>query len=521
MRDWERRRRRFDTWTSLVTLRFRQDALDAERRRKAALAGELEVVVAPYDTAIKRALLTGPSRTALERVLGPHAFARWENDLGAFADVVAGDLVREHELADAYTALIAGARTAFRGGQASAGDLARFAEDPDRDTRREAAFASFAIFEANAGALDAIFDDLVRTRASIARDLGYVDFGDLAYRRRGRTDYGPSDVAAFREDVRTSIVPLAEEIAREQAEALGVDALMPWDAAVFDRGGRIAMPDSPDDLLARVVDALGALSPEIGAFAARNAAAGLYDVHDRPGKAPGAFCTVFASSGTPFVFAKLSGTSADVGTLAHETGHALQMARSAHQPVLEYVVPTAETGEICSMALEFLLWPQYERVLGADAARFRARHLRTQLMMLPYIAAVDEFQDRVYATPGAAPAERNAMWLEMERRYMPWLNDGGIPHLARGGRWQRQRHIYAFPFYYIDYGLAMCCALQLWTESLGDPTSALERYLALCAIGGELPFRALTERAGLRSPFAPGTLATVADAARSELRATS
>jgi M3 family oligoendopeptidase len=476
------------------------------------------VTVARHDTAIKRALTFGPYRASLEPHLGAHVFARWEQDARTFDESVAADLVAERRLADDYTALLAGARTPFRGAEASLGQLARHNEDPDRETRREAVTAAGELVEANAERLDAIYDGLVRTRATIAENLGFARFTDVAYRRRGRVDYGPADAAAFRDDVRTHIVPLAVEIVRAQAEALGVAAVMPWDANVFDRAGRMAVAP-PSEQLAQLREALTLLDPDAGALAARMTEAGLYDIEDRPGKAQGAFCTFFATSGDAFVFVKPTGTSADLGSLVHETGHAIQMVRSREQPVLEYVVPSAETGEICSMALEFLMWPYYDRFLGPDAARFRARHLRVMLTMLPYIAAVDAFQERVYADPSATPAERNAMWLEMERRYMPWLSHGDIPMFANGRRWQRQRHIYNDPFYYIDYGLAMCCALQLWAQSFSDAAGALERYRAIAARGGELPFRALVRTVGLRSPFEPGTLAGVAETARRELAA--
>jgi oligoendopeptidase F len=93
---------------------------------------------------------------------------------------------------------------------------------------------------------------------------------------------------------------------------------------------------------------------------------------------------------------------------------------------------------------------------------------------------------------------------------MPHRHAGEIPHVVRGGSWQRQRHVYGFPFYYIDYGLAMCCALQFWTAAQHDRAAALAAYIALCKRGGDGPFVQLVESAGLRSPFAPGVLGDVA-----------
>jgi M3 family oligoendopeptidase len=259
------------------------------------------------------------------------------------------------------------------------------------------------------------------------------------------------------------------------------------------------------------------MHPKLGAFAQLVADDALFDIDLRDGKTGGAFCTFFPTLGLPFVFANFDGTSRSVTSVVHELGHAFQDYSARGKAALEYLMPTAEAGEIHSLSLEFLAYPHYERLFGAGAARFRRQHLCMLLLMLPYIAAIDEFQERVYAEPHASPAERHAIWLGLERTYLPHRDAGDIPHLVRGGRWQRQPHVYASPFYYIDYGLALCCALQLWSRSLDDHAATMETYVALCERGGELPFRQLVQSAGLQSPFEPGALAAVARLARAFL----
>jgi oligoendopeptidase F len=78
-------------------------------------------------------------------------------------------------------------------------------------------------------------------------------------------------------------------------------------------------------------------------------------------------------------------------------------------------------------------------------------------------------------------------------------------------------HIYRLPFYYIDYTLALCCALQMWASSYDDPQGTLERYVRLCTRGGEDAFRTLVTSAGLTPPFEPGALSRVAARAREVL----
>ena len=71
----------------------------------------------------------------------------------------------------------------------------------------------------------------------------------------GRTDYDATDVARFRAEIRTEIVPLAREIAARQAGALGIQAVMPWDEQVFDARGRLRAPASADAILSSLREA--------------------------------------------------------------------------------------------------------------------------------------------------------------------------------------------------------------------------------------------------------------------------
>jgi len=244
---------------------------------------------------------------------------------------------------------------------------------------------------------------------------------------------------------------------------------------------------------------------------------GLTDLKTRQGKAGGGFCTNFPDHGVPYIFANFNGTKGDVEVFTHEMGHAFQSYMSREQFPVEYLWPTAESCEIHSMSLEYLTWPHMEKFFGDDADRFRRIHLTSSLLFLPYGVAIDHFQHLVYASPEASPAERHAMWREMEKKYLPWRNYGGNEQGERGAMWQRQMHVYLCPFYYIDYTLAEICALQFWVRSESDPAEALESYVALCARGGDAPFQELARSAGLVSPFAEGCLTDVVAKARKAL----
>lgn len=506
---WERLRRRVSAWKARAQLQLRRDVFDESAAADGRAVAEAAPLFEALDGEVKAYFVASNERQAVEQIAGAATLARWESDLTAFAPAIQDDLRAETELTNEYFQLIGKVRASVRGEAYSLTGLGSFAEDADRSLRREASEAGWTAVGEQTADLDTIFDALVHRRAAMARKLGYTSYITLAYKRRGRVDYGPADVARFRDEIVESIVPLAASLAREQEAALGVELLMPWDEGLFDALPPPRPPAMADMLMRRLKSVADSIDPTFDEFITLMMQTRFMDLSDRPGKAGGGFCTFLPDEGMPFVFANYTGACRDVRSIIHELGHAFQKYRSRDHRVLEHIVPTSEIGEIHSIALELLAERFYDELFRSDARRYRLNHLKSLVTTLPYIAAIDHFQEVVYAEPSATFDDRCEMWLQMERRYLPWKDFGGIELLARGRRWQRQRHVYAFPFYYIDYGLAICCALQLWFESLRNRAEALQKYLSLCSLGGTLAFQALLDRVSIRSRFQAGTLADV------------
>lgn len=523
VREWDALRREVSTYQELVDLRYHQatDDPDARARRQAwdeARPGWTELMVT-----VKRVLLTHPRRAELEQALGAQAFALWQSEVLAFDPAIKDGLVVESGLTAEYVELLASAQVSFNGEELNLPGLMKYRQHADRTVRHQAEQAHWGWYEANADSLDRIFDDQVRGRTEMARRLGLDDFVELGYRRMCRVDYDRNDVEVLRAAVREHVVPFAAQLRRRQAVTLGLDTapgsntLAAWDENVHYPAGSPVPGGGPEWLVARAQEMFDEMGP-LGPFFRRMDEGGYLDLPARPGKSGGGFCTSFATVGMPFVFANFNGTKTDVDVFTHEMGHAFQCYQSREQPLSDYHWPTFESAEIHSMSLEFLAWPHMERFFdAADAERYRAAHLTDALLFLPYGTAVDHFQHEIYARPDLSPAERHQVWRELERTYLPWRDWGDLSYPASGASWQRQRHIYGMPFYYIDYVLAQLCALQFWSRARVDPAAALEDYVALCGRGGSAPFRELTRSAGLRSPFDDGCVADVVAAAREVL----
>ena len=253
------------------------------------------------------------------------------------------------------------------------------------------------------------------------------------------------------------------------------------------------------------------LSPETARFIDFMTESQLFDLESRPGKAPGGYCETIPGYGAPFVFSNFNGTSGDVDVLTHEAGHAFQAWVAAGQGMCQELAnPGLESCEIHSMSMEFLTSPWHHLFFGKDTAKYALAHAQEALTFLPYGCMVDEFQHIVYSQPHLTPDERNGIWLELERKYRPWNDFDGLPFYGRGAGWQRQLHIYQYPFYYIDYCLAQIVSLQFFAAHLNDPKDAWQRYLALVKKGGGDTYAGLVKAAGFTVPFEQGAIAPVA-----------
>lgn len=517
VREWETTRRDVDSWGSLVNLHFHQDTSDPEKKARRERLDAMSPRLQNFTVQIKKALLALPNRDELVARIGEQCFALWESDARTFNESIEEDLAEEARLQAAYTELRSGLSIEFQGEKHNLSSIARFSSDPDRTVRYDASKARWAAFGDKQEAFDGIYDQLVKLRTQIAHKLGYPSFIELAYDRMNRTDYTREHVEVFREEVRELVVPLSVQLREAQRQRLGLDKLMSWDEALVDIQGNPKPGGGVEWMIERAREMYAQMHPALDQFFRLLDEKGLLDLDLRPTKAGGGFCTGFPRWGVPFVFANFNGTKHDVTVLTHEMGHAYQFYASQDQPILDYFWPTLEACEIHSMSLEFLAYPWMEKFFGDDAARFRENHLIEALTFLPYGVAVDHFQHLVYANPDATPAERHAMWQEMERTYLPDRDYGDLPHVSMGGLWQQQLHIYEVPFYYIDYALAQSVALQFWDASQRDFAGTLERYIALCTRGGSQAFTGLVRSSGMRSPFEHGCLRDVVATAQKAL----
>lgn len=461
------------------------------------------------------AVLTSPYRKKVSAVTGELMFKNAEMELKTFSPEVIELLGRENKLVSDYQKLIASAKIDFDGKKLNISQLGAYKESPKRDIRHGAYRAESDFYMSHADELDSIFDELVKIRTETAHKLGFKNFTELAYMRRTRNCYDPEMVANFRRQVVDDLVPIVKELKRRQAGRIGITAekMRIYDDPYKFREGNPTPMGTAEDIMAagrRMYEEMSAETSEFIGFMYDNE---LLDLIAKEGKAVGGYCTEFPEYKAPFIFSNFNGTSGDVDVLTHEAGHAFASYMARNFEFSANSQPTMESCECHSMSMEFFAWKWLHLFYGNDTDRAKYMHLESALVFIPYGCMVDHFQHIVYDNPDLTPTERHEKWLELEKVYRPYMNFGDVEFYAGGRGWQRQLHIYHYPFYYIDYCLAQTVSLRFWSMSQCDYADAWERYMRFVRQGGKKTFVELCETADVEVPFRDGSLKQICERA--------
>ena len=502
-----------NTAMSLAYVRHTIDTRDEFYDQENDYADEIAPAVQEAEQKVSKALLDSPFRAELAERFGDLLFTNLEIAVRTFDPKNMALMQEENKLQSEYQKLYASAMVEWNGEKLPLPKLGPYKQSPDRAVRKAAYEAEGKWFDSHQSELDELYDKLVKNRTAQAKNMGYDNYLQLGYDRLSRNCYGPAQVASFRDQIAQDMVPIVAKVKKDQEKRLGVEKLKFWDDVLLFPDGNADPQGTADEILAAGKQMYHELSPETAEFADFLWDNELLDVLSKEGKAPGGYCTEFRSYKAPFIFSNFNGTSGDVDVLTHEAGHAFAGFRAMRKGYLGSMTsPTIEACEVHSMSMEFLTAPWHEKFFGPLTRKYEIGHCEDALIFIPYGCMVDEFQHRVYENPELTPAQRNELWLNLEKKYRPWIDFEDLPFYGRGAGWQRQLHIYLYPLYYIDYCMAQTVAFQFWIASMKDRADAWAKYLRFADAGGTRTFEGLVAEAGLKVPYAPGCIREIGEA---------
>lgn len=409
-------------------------------------------------------------------------------------------------LGSQYQEITGGMTVSWDGAELPLPQLQPFMKATDRSTRERAFRAVSSRYLGERRALTNLFDRMYQLRQEVARNAGFADYQGFAFRAKNRFDYGPDDCARFHDAVESTVVPAVGRVLERRRAMLAVDMLRPWDLGVDPHQRPPVRPfASAEELAAKAGRVFTDVDDDLGRQFGVMIDEQLLDLDSRAGKAPGGYCDTLHDRGRPFIFMNAAGVMDDVRTLLHEAGHSFHAFASHALPYVWQRYPGAEIAELASMSMELLASPKLALTDGflTEAERQDAwvEHLEDILFTLAHVASVDAFQSWIYTSgEGGDEAARDRAWLDIRTRFEPVVDWTGLEQ-ERIARWYRQIHIFLYPFYYIEYGIAQLGALQVWRNSRRDWGHALEQYGRALALGSTTSLPAMYRTAGAEVVF--------------------
>ena len=508
---------KYQTMATICEIRNTMDVTDAFYKEEAAYCDQIRPDYEELENRLSRLLAESPFRKQLSHYTGEEAFLKAGLKQQCFSADILEELREENRLSARYSQLTATLTAETEKGRVPLSSISKFMSSEDRAVRARYSRLWEESWNEIAGELDTLYNDLVRVRAVIAGKLGKKSYTEIGYCKMGRTDYGRREVAAFREAVREKLVPVVNRLFEEQRMRLGVETLYHYDEDFNFPGDRFTMAE---DVAKAFRPVYQALSKETAVYYEELLAGEYYDLAIRPGKINGAYSNLVGRYNMPFIFETYNGTFGAVKTFAHETGHGFHSYLKRGEAFRFMEDCGSDLAEIHSMSMEFLVWPYLEAVMPAEqTGRYRYQHLKTALAFIPYGCAVDAFQETVYDHPEMTPKERLALWKQLEEAYTPFRRYENDLFLQKGRFWQKQTHIYKWPFYYIDYVLAQTCALQVHFLSERDRKQGWNCYMDILRSSGRYGFSGTLRHAGRASPFEPGQVEELAKRALASMEA--
>lgn len=367
--------------------------------------------------------------------------------------------------------------------------------------------------------LNNLYNELIQLRHKIAVNAGFENYRDYKFVSLGRFDYTKEDCFAFHQAIKSEIVPLVKQIQQRKLDKLGKKQFKPWDTELDPDGLAPLKPFSNgQEMLKGSINILGKIDPFFGESIATMEEMNYLDLDSKQGKAPGGYNYPLYEIGVPFIFMNAVGAQRDLVTMVHEAGHAVHSFLSRDLELTGYKNLPSEVAELASMSMELLTmegWSEFYNEI--DLKRAKKDQLETILMILPWIAQIDEFQHWVYENPTHSIEQRDEKWLRLGKEYGANLTDWtGYEHV-RTISWQRQMHLFEVPFYYIEYGFAQLGAIGVWKNSLTNFDKAIQDYKEALKLGYTKSIPQIYETAGVSFQFSQAYIKEIADFLQLEL----
>lgn len=379
----------------------------------------------------------------------------------------------------------------------------------NRAKRKEAVAAQSKQLEELENSIASILIKITKLRNKIARACGFENFIEYSFQKMGRYNYGISDIENHRNGILKSLVPHTIEIRKRQAKRMNIPNLKFHDYPCIVPSKNLNFEFDSPDTIKKISKMFEELSPQTGDLFQKMKSSGLIEYKIEKNRMPGNFAFYVPQKKTPFLHTNFNGSKEDFHLLCHEFGHAFSYKQS-NTEIPEYVYPFVEGAETQSIAMEFFCWNWIENFFGSNSQAYKYWHLSFELLYLPQLSLIDEFEQFLYVNEPQSIADIKDYWKGLELKYVPFSEYEEAPFFSEGGRYLTFANWFIdYPFWSICYSLAQISAFQFWEIFKTDQKKGWNKYLKFCKTGGRKSVLDSLKDCGILSPLAPQNIDSV------------
>ncbi|MBN1937886.1 MAG: M3 family oligoendopeptidase [Anaerolineae bacterium] len=369
-------------------------------------------------------------------------------------------------------------------------ELMVYVRSPRPELRAAAYRELYRVYGEQGAVLAQIYNHIVRDWTSENIDLR--QFSSPIAVRNLANDI-PDAVADTLLQVSRQNVGVFQRYFRWKARRLGIDRLRRYDiyAPVSTSDKTYPFTKAADLIL----DTFEQFSPTLAEQARQVFANQHLDAEIRKGKAGGAFCAGVLPGLTPWVHMNYTGKANDVGTLAHELGHAVHALMAAEHSSLTFhsALPLAETASVFAEQLltDRLLAEEPDVAVRRDLLVNAIDDAYATVLRQAYFVLFERQAHQMIVDQGATADELCAVYLDNLGEQF-----GDAVEIGDEFKWEWVSipHIYDVPFYCYAYSFGQLLVLALYRQYKAQGDGFIPKYLRILTHGGaKSPAFILTE----------------------------
>jgi len=372
------------------------------------------------------------------------------------------------------------------------GELTTYVQGADADLREAAYQEMYKVYGDDGPILGQMYQTLIRDwRAENIELRSY----ETPISVRNLVNDVPDDVAKTLMDVCEANADVFQRYFKIKAEWLGVDKLRRYDiyAPVVEADKSYEY----DEAVKLTLSAFEDFEPRIAELAKKVFEDDHMDSEVRKGKQSGAFCASTIPGHTPYVKVNYQGKISDVGTIAHELGHAIHAMLAFDHNVFAFhsSLPMAENASTFAemLLIDRLLEIEDDPAVRRDILFRQVDDAYATIMRQTFFAMFEVTAHGLVAEGATIDQLSDAYYENLEKQF------GDAVELSDDFKWEWVSipHFFHVPFYVYAYAFGQLLVLSLYKQFKAEGDSFKPRYIKILEAGGSASPADICAEAGL------------------------